>query len=237
MLYPDSPLLRASSDRASTTLVLMVDGWRDKVLYDVKFTSMASLSTDVLALTFSARCPRPTTAPCGTAPGWMVVSPAGPAAMKQTYSNLKLGSNVPGQWASDGWAATEHQRPGQEGGRLRRQRDPGLQAHHRGGVACVKPQAALYVPCWTRRCTPSPTATPVLRREILAPRVSMLVQGLEGFSYPDNPAFPHRVPAARGRPAQAVSRLAEASCGTAYRYAESGRPGDGYSGEHKRCDW
>jgi alanine-synthesizing transaminase len=90
---------------------------------------------------------------CGYRAGWMVVS--GPKDVARDYieglnmlANLKLGSNVPGQYAVQtalgGYQSIYDLT--REGGRLRRQRDL---AHELitaiPGVSCVKPTAALYM--------------------------------------------------------------------------------------------
>lgn len=89
----------------------MVDEVYDKVLYEgAVFTSMASLSTDVLTLTFNSLSKAYRS--CGFRAGWMIVS--GPKQDARDYieglnmlANLKLGSNVPGSGPSrPRWAAT-----------------------------------------------------------------------------------------------------------------------------------
>lgn len=100
------------------------------MLYDgVTFTSMASLSTDVLTLTFNSLSKAYRS--CGYRTGWMIIS--GPKADTRNdfieglnmLANLKLGSNVPGQWAIQtalgGYQSiNDLVKPG---GRLCRQRD------------------------------------------------------------------------------------------------------------------
>ena len=76
-------------------------------------------------------------------------------------ANIKLGSNVPGQWAIQ-TALGGYQSINdlvKEGGRLRRQRDLAYELITQiPGVTCVKPQAALYMfRAWIRTCTRSPT--------------------------------------------------------------------------------
>ena len=103
VLYPVETLQAIVQLAREHNLVLLVDEVYDKVLYDgARHTAMANLSTDVLTLTFNSlskayRC-------CGYRAGWMVVS--GDKAAARDYieglnmlANLKLGSNVPGQWA------------------------------------------------------------------------------------------------------------------------------------------
>ncbi|QKD45149.1 pyridoxal phosphate-dependent aminotransferase [Alicycliphilus denitrificans] len=195
VLYPDSLLRGIIGIAREHNLVLMVDEVYDKVLYDgVKFTSMASLSTDVLTLTFNSLSKAYRS--CGYRAGWMVVS--GPKADARDYieglnmlANLKLGSNVPGQWAIQ-TALGGYQSINdlvREGGRLRRQRDLAYELITAiPGVACVKPQAALYMfPRLDPAMYPIADDRQFFMEVLRATRV-MLVQG-SGFNYPDNQHF------------------------------------------------
>ncbi|MDO9358813.1 MAG: pyridoxal phosphate-dependent aminotransferase, partial [Polaromonas sp.] len=102
-LYSDE-LLKGIVDIAREhELVILADEVYDKVLYDgVTHTAMASLSTDVLTLTFNSLSKSYRS--CGYRAGWLVVS--GPKKQAKDYieglnmlANMKLCSNVPGQWA------------------------------------------------------------------------------------------------------------------------------------------
>jgi len=176
-------------------LVLLVDEVYDKVLYDdAQFTSMASLSTDVLTLTFNSLSKAYRS--CGYRAGWMVVS--GPKADARDYieglnmlANLKLGSNVPGQWAIQ-TALGGYQSINdlvREGGRLRRQRDLAYELITAiPGVSCVRPQAALYMfPRLDPALYPIDDDRQFFMEVLRATRV-MLVQG-SGFNYPDHQHF------------------------------------------------
>ena len=176
-------------------LVLLVDEVYDKVLYDgVQFTSMASLSTDVLTLTFNSLSKAYRS--CGYRAGWMVVS--GPKHDARDYieglnmlANLKLGSNVPGQWAIQ-TALGGYQSINdliKEGGRLRRQRDLAYELITAiPGVTCVKPQAALYMfPRLDPKMYPIADDRQFFMEVLRATRV-MLVQG-SGFNFPDHQHF------------------------------------------------
>jgi len=133
-------------------LVIMADEVYDKVLYDgVKHTALASMSSDVLTLTFNSLSKSYRS--CGYRAGWMVVS--GNKKVAGDYieglnmlSNMKLCSNVPGQWAIQ-TALGGYQSINDlvcDGGRLRRQRDLAFDLITAiPGVTCVKPQAALYM--------------------------------------------------------------------------------------------
>ncbi len=176
-------------------LVLLVDEVYDKVLYDgAVFTSMASLSTDVLTLTFNSLSKAYRS--CGYRAGWMVVS--GPKADARDYieglnmlANLKLGSNVPGQWAIQ-TALGGYQSINdlvKEGGRLRRQRDLAYELITAiPGVTCVKPKAALYMfPRLDPAMYPIEDDRQFFMEVLRATRV-MLVQG-SGFNYSDQQHF------------------------------------------------
>ena len=133
-------------------LVILADEVYDKVLYDdVKHTAIASLSADVLTLTFNSLSKSYRS--CGYRAGWLVVSGDKRAASDyieglNMLSNLKLCSNVPGQWAIQ-TALGGYQSINDltcEGGRLRRQRDLAYELITAiPGVSCVKPVAALYM--------------------------------------------------------------------------------------------
>jgi len=151
-LYSDELLKGIVAIAREHGLVLMADEVYDKVLYDgVKHTALASLSTDVLTLTFNSLSKSYRS--CGYRAGWLVVS--GPKKQAQDYieglnmlANMKLCSNVPGQWAIQtalGGYQSINDLTG-EGGRLRRQRDLAYELITAiPGVSCVKPSAALYM--------------------------------------------------------------------------------------------
>ncbi|THJ31472.1 pyridoxal phosphate-dependent aminotransferase [Lampropedia aestuarii] len=133
-------------------LVILADEVYDKVLYDANtHTAIASLSSDVLTLTFNSLSKSYRS--CGYRAGWMVVS--GDKHSAKDYiegldmlANMRLCSNVPGQWAIQ-TALGGYQSINEltcEGGRLRRQRDLAYELITAiPGVSCVKPQATLYM--------------------------------------------------------------------------------------------
>ncbi|MFZ4623179.1 MAG: pyridoxal phosphate-dependent aminotransferase [Rhodoferax sp.] len=189
-LYSDE-LLRALVQIArENNLVIFADEVYDKVLYGgAKHTAIGSLSDDVLTLSFNSlsksyRC-------CGYRAGWMVVS--GDKKSARDYieglnmlSNMRLCSNVPGQWAIQ-TALGGYQSINDlvcEGGRLRRQRDLAYELITAiPGVSCVKPVAALYM---------FPKLDPLIYPitddqqfflELLQETKVMLVQG-SGFNWP-----------------------------------------------------
>ncbi len=194
-LYSDA-LLRAIVDMAREHgLVLFADEVYDKVLYDgAKHTAVASLSDDVLTLTFNSLSKSHRS--CGYRAGWMIVS--GDKKVAKDYieglnmlSNMRLCANVPGQWAIQ-TALGGHQSINElvgEGGRLRRQRDLAYELITAiPGVSCVKPSAALYM-------FPKldPTIYPIeddqqFFLELLEETRVMLVQGT-GFNWPQPDHF------------------------------------------------
>jgi len=133
-------------------LIIFADEVYDKVLYDgVEHTAIASLSTDVLTLTFNSLSKSYRS--CGYRAGWMVVSGDKKAAKDyieglNMLSSMRLCANVPGQWAIQ-TALGGYQTINdliKEGGRLRRQRDIAYELITAiPGVSCVKPKAALYM--------------------------------------------------------------------------------------------
>jgi alanine-synthesizing transaminase len=171
-------------------LLILADEVYDKVLYDdARHTAIASLSHDVVTLTFNSlsksyRC-------CGYRAGWMVVSGDKEAAADYIegltmLSNMRLCANVPGQWAIQtalGGYQSIHDLTG-PGGRLRRQRDLAYELITAiPGVTCVKPRAALYM--FPRL---DPELYPIeddreFFLELLQQTRVMLVQGT-GFNWP-----------------------------------------------------
>ena len=194
-LYSDELLLGIIEIAREHNLVIMADEVYDKVLYDgVRHTALASLSTDVLTLTFNSLSKSYRS--CGYRAGWMVVS--GDKAAARDYveginmlANIKLGSNVPGQYAIQ-TALGGYQSINdlvKEGGRLRRQRDLAYELITAiPGVTCVKPKAALYMfPRLDPKLYPIEDDRQFFMEVLRATRV-MLVQG-SGFNYPDNQHF------------------------------------------------
>ena len=189
-LYSDQMLLAIVQIAREHGLVIFADEVYDKVLYDgARHTAIASLSDDVLTLTFNSLSKSYRS--CGYRAGWMVVS--GDKKPSRDYieglnmlSNMRLCANVPGQWAIQ-TALGGHQSINElvaEGGRLRRQRDLAYELITAiPGVTCVKPAAALYM-------FPKldPTLYPIVDDqqfflELLQETRVMLVQGT-GFNWP-----------------------------------------------------
>jgi alanine-synthesizing transaminase len=151
-LYSDELLKAIVEIAREHGLVILADEVYDKVLYDgVTHTAIASLSEDVLTLTFNSLSKSYRS--CGYRAGWMVVSGDKKAAVDYIegltmLSNMRLCANVPGQYAIQtalGGYQSINELVG-EGGRLRRQRDLAYELITAiPGVSCVKPQAALYM--------------------------------------------------------------------------------------------
>jgi len=151
-LYSDELLRGIVAIAREHGLVIFADEVYDKVLYDdVRHTAIASLSTDVLTLTFNSLSKSYRS--CGYRAGWLVVS--GDKKPARDYiegltmlSNMRLCANVPGQWAIQtalGGYQSINDLVG-KGGRLRRQRDLAYELITAiPGVSCVKPSAALYM--------------------------------------------------------------------------------------------
>ncbi len=194
-LYSRELLLEIVSLARQHGLVIFADEVYDKVLYDgAVHTPIASLSEDVLTLTFNSLSKSYRS--CGYRAGWMVVS--GDKKPASDYieglnmlSNMRLCANVPGQWAIQ-TALGGYQSINDlvcEGGRLRKQRDLAYELITAiPGVSCVKPQAALYM--FPRL---DPKVYPIeddqqFFLELLQETKVMLVQGT-GFNWPDTDHF------------------------------------------------
>jgi alanine-synthesizing transaminase len=194
-LYSDE-LLRGIVELAREhNLVILADEVYDKVLYDgAQHTAIASLSDDVLTLTFNSLSKSYRS--CGYRAGWMVVSGDKKAAADyieglNMLSNMRLCANVPGQWAIQ-TALGGYQSINElvaEGGRLRRQRDLAYELITAiPGVSCVKPAAALYM---FPRLDPEIYPIADDRQfflELLQETRVMLVQGT-GFNWPSPDHF------------------------------------------------
>ena len=194
-LYSDALLKSIVAIAREHGLVIFADEVYDKVLYDgARHTPLASLSTDVLTLTFNSLSKAYRS--CGYRAGWMVVS--GDKRPAKDYieglnmlSKMRLCANVPGQWALQ-TALGGYQSINdliKPGGRLRRQRDLAYELITAiPGVTCVKPQAALYMfPRLDPAMYPIADDRQFFMDVLRATRV-MLVQG-SGFNYPDNQHF------------------------------------------------
>ncbi len=194
-LYADE-LLKGIVDIAREHgLVIFADEVYDKVLYDgIKHTPLATLSQDVLTLTFNSLSKSYRS--CGYRAGWMVIS--GDKKRARDYieglnmlSNMRLCANVPGQWAIQ-TALGGHQSINElvgEGGRLRKQRDLAHQLITAiPGVSCVKPRAALYMfPKLDTQIYPVQDDQDFFLQLLEETKV-MLVQGT-GFNWPDADHF------------------------------------------------
>ncbi|PWF21938.1 pyridoxal phosphate-dependent aminotransferase [Corticimicrobacter populi] len=190
VLYPDSVLQGIIKIAREHGLAILADEVYDKVLYDgARHTAIASLSSDVLTLTFNSLSK--SYRACGYRAGWMIVS--GDKSLASDYieglnmlANMKLCANVPGQWAIQ-TALGGYQSINDlvcEGGRLRRQRDLAYKLITAiPGVTCVKPHGTLYMfPRLDPEIYPIQDDRQFFVQLLEATRV-MLVQGT-GFNWP-----------------------------------------------------
>ena len=151
-IYSKEVLVGLTQIARENGLILFADEIYDKMLYDgEKHLSLASLSTDVVIITFNGLSKNYRS--CGYRAGWMVVS--GDKEMVRDYieglnmlSSMRLCANVPGQYAIQtalGGYQSINDLVG-EGGRLARQRDLAWKLITEiPGVSCVKPKSALYL--------------------------------------------------------------------------------------------
>ena len=151
-IYSKEVLMELTVIAREHGLILFADEIYDKMLYDQeKHISLASLSTDVVTITFNGLSKNYRS--CGYRAGWMVVS--GDKAMIRDYieglnmlSSMRLCANVPGQYAIQtalGGYQSINDLVG-EGGRLAKQRDLAWRLITAiPGVTCVKPKSALYL--------------------------------------------------------------------------------------------
>ncbi len=190
VLYSNELLMEIVEIAREHGLVILADEVYDKVLYDgIKHTAIASMSKDVLTLTFNSLSKSYRS--CGYRAGWLIVS--GDKKHAADYieglnmlSNMKLCSNVPGQWAIQtalGGYQSINDLVG-EGGRLRRQRDLAYELITAiPGVTCVKPSSALYMfPRLDPKIYPIDDDRQFFLEVLRETRV-MLVQGT-GFNWP-----------------------------------------------------
>ena len=189
-LYPDDLLRELIAIARQHDLILYADEVYDKVLYDgVTHTSLASLSEDVLTITFNGLSKNYRS--CGYRSGWMVVS--GEKRPAKDYiegldmlASMRLCANVPGQYAIQtalGGYQSIDDLVG-PGGRMRRQRDVAWELITAiPGVTCVKPKATLYMfPRLDPKMYPIDDDQQFIL-ELLQEQRVLLVQGT-GFNWP-----------------------------------------------------
>ncbi|MBN9424295.1 MAG: aminotransferase [Candidatus Accumulibacter sp. 66-26] len=194
-LYPDELLREIVAIAREHGLIIYADEVYDKVLYDgVTHTAIASLSEDVLTVTFNGLSKNYRS--CGYRAGWMVVS--GDKREAGDYieglnmlASMRLCANVPGQFAIQtalgGYQSIDDLVA--EGGRMCRQRDLAHQLITAiPGVSCVKPKATLYMfPRLDPKVYPIENDQDFIAELLQAERV-LLVQGT-GFNWPDPDHF------------------------------------------------
>ena len=189
-LYPESTLLEIIAIARQHGLIIYSDEIYDKVLYDGEtHTSMASLSEDVMTVTFNGLSKSYRS--CGYRAGWMVVS--GDLRDARDYiegldmlASMRLCANVPAQYgiqtALGGYQSIDDLVA--PTGRLCRQRDLAYELITAiPGVSCVKPKAALYMfPKLDPKVYPIVNDQEFIAELLREERV-LLVQG-SGFNWP-----------------------------------------------------
>ncbi len=214
-VYPKETLLEIIQIARENDLIIFSDEVYDKILYeDNKHIAIASLSTDVLTITFNSLSKAYRA--CGYRAGWMIIS--GNKLMAKDFiaglnmlANMKLCANVPGQWAIQ-TALGGYQSINDlvaEGGRLRVQRDLAWELLTQiPGISCVKPQGSLYMfPRLDPKVYPIEDDREFFKQLLEATRV-LLVQGT-GFNWPHPDHFrvvflPHET-----QLREAISRIAD----------------------------
>lgn len=189
-LYPDDLLREIVELARQHNLIVLADEIYDKVLYDgATHTSIASLSEDVLTVTFNGLSKNYRA--CGYRAGWMIIS--GDKSRAQDYidglnilSSMRLCANVPSQYAIQtalgGYQSIEDLVL--PTGRLGKQRDLAYDLLTSiPGVTCVKPKAALYLfPKLDLRRYPIDDDQAFIL-ELLEDQKVLVVQG-SGFNWP-----------------------------------------------------
>ena len=189
-LYSDE-MLRAILEIAyQHDLIVFADEIYDKILYDgATHTAIASLSQDVLCLTFNGLSKNYRA--CGFRAGWMVIS--GPKQYATDFieglnmlASMRLCANAPGQFAIQtalgGYQSIQELT--NPNGRLFKQRELAYDMLTAiPGVGCVKPKAALYL--FPKLC---PKRYPIaddkeFACELLKQEKVLIVQG-SGFNLP-----------------------------------------------------
>ena len=194
-LYPDWLLKEIIAIAREHDLIIYADEVYDKVLYEgVEHTSVASLSEDVLTITFNGLSKNYRS--CGYRAGWLVVS--GDKSRAGDYieglnmlASMRLCANVPGQYGIQtalGGYQSIYDLVG-ENGRLRRQRDLAHALINAiPGVSCVKPKATLYMfPRLDPQIYPIKDDQAFIA-ELLEKERVLLVQGT-GFNWPSPDHF------------------------------------------------
>lgn len=194
-LYPKAVLQEIVKLAVEHDLILFADEIYDRILYDdYEHTSLASLTDEVLCVTFNGLSKSHRIA--GFRAGWMVLS--GDKSRAKDYiegltmlASMRLCSNALAQYtiqtALGGYQSiNELIAPG---GRLREQRDLAYQLLNEiPGMSCVKPKAAFYVfPKVEVERFNIKDDMKFIKDLLLAKKV-LLVQGT-GFNWPDPDHF------------------------------------------------
>jgi alanine-synthesizing transaminase len=194
-VYPKHVLEQITDLAREHNLIIFADEIYDKILYDeAEHTSLASLSDDVLCISFNGLSKSYRAA--GFRSGWMIVS--GPKHNARDYidgldmlSSMRLCSNVPTQHAIQ-TALGGYQSINElitKDGRLYEQRNLAWEMLNAiPGVSCTKPEGALYL-----FAKLDPEVYPIKNDEkmaldLLLQQKVLIVQG-SGFNIPDTQHF------------------------------------------------
>ena len=151
-VYPKETLLKLVDIAREFGLIIFADEVYDKILYeDAKHIAIASLSTDVLTITFNSLSKAYRA--CGYRAGWMIISGNKLPARDfieglNMLANMRMCSNVPAQSVVQ-TALGGHQSVNDyivPGGRVHDQRDLVYDMLNQiPGITAVKPKAAFYI--------------------------------------------------------------------------------------------
>lgn len=204
-VYSKELLLEIIEIAREHNLIILADEIYDKIVFDdVPFHCMASLSTDVLTLTFNGLSKAYRL--CGWRSGWMLIS--GPkhraSDLVQGFNmlaSMRLCPNVPAQYAiqtSLGGYQTINDliKPG---GRMYEQRNLAVDAiNNIPGLSVVKPKGALYLFVRMDKKKFGLSDDEQMALDLLREEKILVVHG-RGFNYPDVDHFrmvflpPHEV--------------------------------------------
>lgn len=190
-VYSKEVLLELIEIARQNNLVILADEIYDKIIFDgVVHHSLASLSRDVLTLTFNGLSKAYRL--CGWRSGWMLLS--GPKHLAtdliqglNMLSSMRLCPNVPAQYAiqtSLGGYQTINDLVA-PGGRMYEQRNQAVDAINTiDGLSVIKPKGALYLFVKMDKKKFSITDDEQMALDLLREEKIMVVHG-RGFNYPD----------------------------------------------------
>lgn len=190
-VYSKELLLELVEIARQNGLIILADEIYDKIIYDdAEFTSLASLSTDVLTLTFNGLSKAYRL--CGWRSGWMLIS--GPKHRAKDLiqgfnmlASMRLCPNVPAQYAiqtSLGGYQTVKDLVA-PGGRWYEQREISVNTiNDIPGLSVVKPKGALYLFVKMDKKKFGLSDDEQMALDLLKQEKILVVHG-RGFNYPD----------------------------------------------------